>query len=55
MTLSLQADDDDAWRNVFKTATKIPTSAKGSPDAVAYQIYLEHLTARSFAEMGESE
>lgn len=55
MTLSVQADDDGAWRNLFKTATKIPTTAKGSPDAVAYQIYLEHLTARSFAETGESE
>jgi len=55
MTLSLQADDDGAWRNIFKTSTKLPTSAKGSPDAVAYQIYLEHLTVRSFAEMDGSE
>lgn len=55
MTLSVQADDDSAWRKVFKNSTKIPASAKGSPDAVAYQIYLEHLTARSFAETDESE
>lgn len=55
MTLSLQADDDGAWRNVFRTLTRIPASAKGSPDAVAYQMYLEHLTARSFAKMGKSE
>lgn len=55
MTLSLQADDDGAWRSVFKSSTKIPATAKAAPDAVAYQIYLEHLTARSFAEMEESE
>jgi hypothetical protein len=55
MTLSLQANDDGAWRSVFANSTNIPTTAKGSPDSVAYQIYLEHLTARSFAEMGESE
>ncbi|MGH9684396.1 MAG: GTPase-associated system all-helical protein GASH [Candidatus Acidiferrales bacterium] len=55
MTLSLQADDDGAWRSVFKNSTKIPSTAKGSPDSVAYQIYLEHLTVRSFAEMDESK
>ncbi len=55
MTLSLQADDDGAWRSVFKNSTKIPATAKAAPDAVAYQIYLEHLTARSFAEMDKAE
>lgn len=55
MTLSLQANDDGAWRNIFKTSTKLSASAKGAPDTVAYQIYLEHLTARSFTEMDGAE
>jgi len=55
MTLSVQANDDDAWRSVFKNSTKIPATAKGSPDAVAYQMYLEHLTVRTFAEIDESK
>jgi hypothetical protein len=54
MTLSLQAQDNGAWRPVFNTSTKILATAKAAPDSVAYQIYLEHLTARSFAEMEEA-
>jgi hypothetical protein len=47
--LSVEASDDSAWRSMFKTSTGISASAKTAPDKIAYQIFLEHLTARSFA------
>jgi hypothetical protein len=52
--VSVQASDDSAWRPIFKAATGIAATAKGNPDAIAYQFYLEQLAARSFTEMKES-
>jgi hypothetical protein len=51
LILSVQASDESAWRPIFKAATGIAATAKSSPDAIAYQFYLEQLAARSFAEM----
>lgn len=52
--LSVQAPDDEAWLPMFKSATDIPPEAKSAPDALAYQTYLEHLAARSFAALKEA-
>jgi hypothetical protein len=54
VVLSVQASDGKAWRPMFKAATGIAATAKSSPDAVAYQFYLEQLAVRSFTEMKES-
>lgn len=54
ITLSVQSSNDTAWRSMFKAATGIGATAKGSPDLLAYHFYLEQLTARSFIEMKES-
>lgn len=51
--LSVQALDD-AWRPMFETATGISPDAKSAPDALAYQTYLEHLAAGSFAALKET-
>jgi hypothetical protein len=52
--LSVQASDDGAWRAMFKAATGMAATAKSTPDALAYQFYLEQLAASSFVEMKES-
>lgn len=54
VVLSVKASDDGAWRSMFKAATGIAASAKSSPDALAYQFYLEQLAVRSFIDMKES-
>jgi hypothetical protein len=52
--LSLQAPDDNTWRPMFETATGISPAAKNAPNAFAYQVFLEHLAARSFVALKES-
>src|SRR5580704_4769290 len=54
VVLSACASDDKTWQPMFKAATGIAATAKSSPDAVAYQFYLEQLAVRSFTEMKES-
>lgn len=54
VVLSARASDDKTWQPMFKAATGIAATAKSSPDAVAYQFYLEQLAVRSFTEMKES-
>jgi hypothetical protein len=53
--LSLQSPDDHTWRPMFETATGLPAAAKNAPSAFAYQVFLEHLAARSFAALKESQ
>jgi hypothetical protein len=53
--LSLQAPDDNTWRPMFETATGISPAAKNAPSAFAYQVFLEHLAARSFVALKESQ
>lgn len=54
ITLSVQSSNNTAWRTMFKAATGIGAASKSSPDLLAYQFYLEQMTARSFSEMKES-
>ncbi len=53
VVLSVQASDDDAWQSIFKSTTGIAATEKGSPDAMAYQFYLEQLATRSFTAIKE--
>jgi hypothetical protein len=46
---SIEAGDADGWRSIFKSSTRIASTAKPEPSKLAYQIFLEHLTARCFA------
>lgn len=54
VTLSVQSSNETGWKSIFKAATGIGATGKSSPNLLAYQFYLEHLTARSFIEMRES-
>ena len=49
--LSLQAPDDNAWGPMFETATGISSAGRCAPNGCAYQTFIEHLTARSFAAL----
>ncbi len=46
---SIEAGNSDGWRSIFKSSTRIAATAKPEPSKLAYQIFLEHLAARSFA------
>jgi hypothetical protein len=52
--LSVQAPNDNTWRPMFQTATGISATAEKAPNAFAYQVFLEHLAARSFVALKES-
>jgi GTPase-associated system helical domain len=46
---SIEAGDNDGWRQMFKSSLRVSAKSKLAPDRMAYQIFLERLTMRSFA------
>jgi hypothetical protein len=45
---SIEVGDNDGWRQMFKSSLRIVPTAKLTPGKMAYQVYLERLTIRSF-------